>query len=72
MSKRWKAITTSNWTSNNKKWTTGFINKTVRAANDIWKSRVDNKFGTNEETRVKNRKLALQPKIEKAYKKSII
>ena len=37
ISKKWEAIATSNWTSNNKKWTTGFINKTVRAANDIWK-----------------------------------
>ena len=69
ISKKWETIATSNWTSNNKKWTTGFINKTVRAAIDIWQFRVDNKFGTNEETREKNRKLALQPKIEKAYKK---
>ena len=35
ISKKWETIATSNWTSNNKKWTTGFINKTVRAAIDI-------------------------------------
>jgi hypothetical protein len=70
ISKKWENIATSNWTSNNRKWTTGFINKTVRAAIDIWQFRVDNEFGSNEKTREQNRKIALQPKIEKAYKKN--
>ena len=49
-----------------------FINQTLILSQKIWQYRVDNKFGTNEETREKNLRKQLQPKIEQAYKHSEI
>ena len=60
------------WEKNQKKWTTGFINLTVQTAINIWQFCIDNEFGTNKEIRGKKQHLALQPKIEKAYKKNDI
>ena len=72
ITKKWETLATINWTKSSGTWSSGFINQTLILSQKIWQYRVDNEFGTNEETREKNLRKQLQPKIEQAYKHSEI
>ena len=72
IAKQWESLATINWTRSSGTWSSGFINQTLILSQKIWQYRVDNEFGTNEETRERNLRKQLQPKIEQAYKHSEI
>lgn len=71
-SQKWESLATTNWTKSSGTWSSGFINQTIQMSHKIWQFRVDNEYGTNEESREQNLCKQLQPKIEQAYKHSEI
>ena len=47
----WEKIATTRWTKNDGTWTPGFIRQTVKISLNIWHHRVENEFGSTEQSR---------------------
>ena len=72
ISQDWEKIATIHWTKKDGTWTPGFIRQTVKMSINIWQHRVENEFGTTEQSREQHMQIQLRPRIEQAYATSTI
>ena len=63
----WGKIATTHWTKKDGTWTPGFIRQTVKTSLNIWHHRVENEFGSTEQSREQYIQTQLRPRIEQAY-----